>query len=322
MTLNRKGTAALISFMLTAGMFSGCSQVSSTSNKNGGQGIRVETTMYEKVNQTIQGKQVEANKLIKNLYECIVVSQEKKDNIEIKVTVKEAYVKEEKEKKIIAEYDSINGLNVTDPLVSPTITVYSAAVGESFNAILDEKGNVKEIKESEKLEKRIIDKLKINDEKIKDKLVPVIKSEFGEGALKDKLQNIIIKQITDKKFSAGDSWISKEKVDFDTEAAVNTNYKVSKNSDNICYIDMDGKTSTEIKSDILQADNLKYIYYGSYDKNGNLEINKSNGFLSKSNVLSKFNGTMEVKDGPKDLKGKRIPTTIEIQVYINIKDKE
>jgi len=320
MTLRQKGTAVIITLMLTAGMFSGCSQANSTSNANSGQGIKVEATIYEKLNQTILGKQVETNKLIKTLYECSIVNKDKNSNVEVKITIKESYVKEEKDKKVTAEYDSINGLNVTDPLVAPTITVYSAATGESFNAVLDEKGNVKEIKDSAELEQRIMDKLKINDEKIKTKIQSVIKSEFGEGALKDKLQNLIIKQVADKKFSVGDNWTNKGKMDIGTDAIFNLNYKVSKNSDNICYIDISGDTSTDVKSDILEDDDVKFIYSGSCEESGDLEIDKESGILSKSNILSKFSGKMEIKDGPKELKGKKIPTTIEVQVYINVKE--
>lgn len=319
MTLRNKGAAGLITLMLTTGMFSGCSQASSTSNTDNGQGTKVEETIYEKVNQTIKGKQVETNRLLKNLYEITIVNKDKKDSIEVKVTIKESYVKEEQDKKVTAEYDSINGLNVTDPLASPIITVYAAATGESFNAVLDDKGNVEEVNGVIKLQQKMMDKLKINDENVKSKLQPTIKSEFGEKALKDKLQNIIIKQIADKKFSAGDNWTNKEKINIGTETTINTNYKVAKNSDNTCYVNMEGKTSSDIKSDIIENDGIEFSYSGSCGESGSLEIDKQSGVLSKANIVSKFSGNMEIKDGPKDLKGKKIPTDIEIQVYIGVK---
>ena len=185
--------------------------------------------------------------------------------------------------------------------------------------MLDEKGNVKEIKDIKKLEGKMLQKLKISDEKIKSKLHPVIVTEFGEEALKDKLQNMVIKQIANKKFSAGENWTSKEKSNVDLKTTINNNYKVSKTSDKICYVDVEGKTAADAKTDVIEADGIKFLYSGVWEESGKLEIEKENGMLSKSSILSKFSGNMDVKDGAKDLVGKKIPTSVENQAYIQVK---
>ena len=319
MTFIKKGAIAITSTMIMAAMFLGCSEAYSTSSLNKGSGIKVETSVYDKINQTILGKESEINKLIKTEYELSILDKDKDGDLQVKVTIKNAYVKEEEDKKVKTEYHSISGLNITDPLASTTATVYSAAVGESFKVSLDKTGSVKMVEGSNELLQKIMDKLKISDTKIKNQIEAAAKEQFDEEALKGKVGDIIIKQIADKNVSSGDSWITEEPNPDDKSSTIKFTYKVSNTDGDICNVSISGKSDKDIKFEDSLDNGSKLTYTGACEGTGDLVVDRKSGITSKANMLLKFKGNMEFKSGPKELKGKKGTITMERQVYVKIK---
>jgi len=315
----KKGAIAITSTVLMAAMFLGCSEASSTSNLNKGSGIKVETSVYDKINQTILGKESEINTLIKTEYELSILDKDKNGDIQVKVTIKNAYVREEEDKKVISEYHSISGPNIAEPLTSTTATVYSAAVGESFKVSIGKAGTVKTVEGSNELLQKIMDKLKISDAKIKKEIEDAAKEQFDEEGLKEKLEDVIIKQIADKNFSSGDSWIKEEPNPGDKSNTIKFTYKVSNADGDNCNVSISGKSDKDIKFEDSLDNGSTLACAGTCEGTGDLVVDKKSGITSKANKLVKFKGSMEIKGGPKELKGKKGTITIERQVYVKVK---
>lgn len=194
-----------------------------------------------------------------------------------------------------SEYDSDN----PPSYIEPSMRGYGALAGSILEISMDNKGSVIRLTGTDDLIDRMIEDIDLPDSPDRDRMLDGIRSQFGEKALTESIQQIT-SFYPPMPVAVGDEWSSETSIGAGFPMLILNRY---------ILISKDGGLSIiKLESEITAGDDGAGIEIGSvnifYDiagaQNGIIEVDEASGLPVRSDIEMSFKGTVNISGLPDD----------------------
>lgn len=253
-----------------------------------GQSYKMQTVQDFKLSQVENGQQRDTSLIINIRYIYDVEDVDADGNAWIKVTYNSLYSKEEDSTGSKIEYDSSNRPDV----IPRGLLAFDALLGKSFLILVSPKGEIKDIKGADLLQKAIIDKIPPKNEgEISFNTNDMIKEWSGEQALREALEENLFAFYQNEPVGVGDTWqksyvISKNIPPINVQAI----YTFKERKDGITTVDLFAMAQPNLGTEPIPTGEGTIQFKFSGDITGIIELNESTGWIVHSQQTSRLKG--------------------------------
>jgi hypothetical protein len=192
-----------------------------------------------------------------------------------------------------SEYDSDN----PPSYIEPSMKGYVTLIGSVLEVSLNDKGDVVRLSGAEDLIDRMVAEIDLPDSPMKDQMISGIRSQFGEVALRESLQ-----QITSfypaTHVSAGDQWSSEKSLYTGFPMRILSRYTLISRDDGLAEIKVESEIAAGDDSSGIEMGPVNIFYDIAGTQNGIIEVDETSGLPVKSEMEMGFEGTVNVSGLP------------------------
>lgn len=299
MTLNKGLTAFLVVFIAltfsATGLFAD-DRIELKLRLEEGKSYNIMVVTDQQIITGFEGQTQEANQVVGMGYTFDVIDVEPNGDATVKVNFHTIFM-EHKGSDGDFEYDSNN----PPEKVHPAAEILSALIDLSFEIKMSPDGSVSEIKGTEEMVNKIcskLDNLKGAEDSVEAQMIEDLKKNFGEGAMKESMENIVGGWYPDRQVGLEESWSG--------EISITKGMPMTMTYDNTLKFRHDGvaiiKTHTEIDMNPnaepmkMGPMTMQYELKGVMD--GYLWLDEETGWIRSSEMTQEITGIIRMKGAP------------------------
>ncbi len=192
-----------------------------------------------------------------------------------------------------SEYDSES----PSDYIEPSMRGYGAIVGSELGVKMGKKGRIIELRDVDTMLDKMIEDLDLPDSPAKNEMIASMRSQFGEDALRQALE-----QITgfypESPVNTGDKWTSETLVSTGLPMKVVDNYTLQSRKNGVVYIDVSSEITSSPDSAGVQMGPLRIFYDITGAHTGSIEVDESTGLPIRSEIDMTLSGTVRASGIP------------------------
>jgi hypothetical protein len=192
-----------------------------------------------------------------------------------------------------SEYDSES----PPDYIEPSMRGYGAVVGSELGVRMGKKGRIIELRGVDTMLDKMIEDLDLPDSPAKNEMIAAMRSQFGEDALRQALE-----QITgfypESPVNTGDKWTSEKLVSTGFPMKVVDNYTLRSRKNGVADIDISSEITSSPDSAGVQMGPVSIFYDIAGSHSGSIEVDESTGLPIKSEIDMSLSGTVRASGIP------------------------
>jgi hypothetical protein len=256
-------------------------------NLSQGDIIRIRMTSDQKLSQDLgEGQMQEIDQTIGYGYTYTVTEVDPDGNYWVDVTYDWILIEQDAPQATF-KYDSADPPDVTPPEAMS----YHAMVGKGFSLLMSPQGQTLEVTGLEELYAAILDDMEIEDQELRLQMEEMLNTQFGEEALKDQCNNIIIDYPEDA-LKVGDTWQGSMEATSPFPMIVQTTYVLTAIEGDTATLDVSSTISPHPEAEPLDLVFATVIYNMSGEQHGTAEYDLKTGWTRYSEITQSMVGEM------------------------------
>ena len=192
-----------------------------------------------------------------------------------------------------SEYDSES----PPDYIEPSMRGYGAVVGSELGVKMGKKGRIIELRGVDTMLDKMIEDLDLPDSPAKNEMIASMRSQFGEDALRQALE-----QITgfypESPVNIGDKWTSEKLVRTGFPMKIVDNYELRSRKDGVVNIDVSSEITSSPDSAGVQMGPVSIFYDIAGSHSGSIEVDESTGLPIRSEIDMSLSGTVRASGIP------------------------
>lgn len=259
------------------------SQIKLEYNLKEGDSYKHQVIVEQNIVQNFDGVEDKTNS--KLLFEYTADIKKASNNIYKSVITYSRVAVEQNAPKI--NYDSKN----TEQEVQSEAAVFEALVNKNFEISFNKKGEITEVKGTDKLIDSIIASVTVFDESQKKMIRESFEKQYGEEALKSSLLNKML-VYPNKKLKTGSKWSFNQLLEVPYPINLAHTYQLKKHDKKHAYIDVSSVIKS--KKGKMEIGGIEMTMELKGTQSGELIVDLASGLLYQSNMTQKINGTLKL----------------------------
>lgn len=261
-------------------------------NLEAGSGYLCVMEMSRDITQTVGGHDQTLKHEVLMSWRYDVLGSNDDGDIDIKLTYTRIKVKQDFGFQS-SEYDS----DSPPDYIEPSMKGYEAVVGSNLDIRIGRKGDVKDLRGVDSMLDKIIEDLDLPDSPAREEMISAIRSQFGEDALRQALE-----QITgfypESPVRTGDEWSSEKLATTGFPMKVVDNYTLRYRENGVATIDLSSVISSSPDSEGVRMGPASIFYDIAGSQNGSIEVDESTGLPIRSDINMSLSGTVKASGIP------------------------
>lgn len=192
-----------------------------------------------------------------------------------------------------SEYDSDN----PPSYIEPSMRGYGALAGSVLEISMDNKGNVVRLAGVDDLIDRMIEDIDLPDSPDKDRMLDGIRSQFGEKALTESIQQIT-SFYPPMPVAVGDEWSYETSIGAGFPMLILNRYSLISRGGGLSVIELESEITAGDDSAGIEMGPVSIFYDIAGAQNGIIEVDEVSGLPARSDIEMSFKGTVNVSDLP------------------------
>ncbi len=192
-----------------------------------------------------------------------------------------------------SEYDS----DSPPDYVEPAMRGFGAVVGSELGVMISRKGQIIELQGADTMLDKIIADLELPDSPAKNEMVAAMRSQFGEDAIRQALE-----QITgfypESPVEPGDKGTSETLVNTGSPMKVVDTYTLQSRKNGVADIDVSSVITSSPDSEGVRMGPVSIFYDITGSHSGSIEVDESTGLPIRSEIDMRFSGTVRASGIP------------------------
>lgn len=285
--------------------FSGCGQTDKGISINVNKGDKYVSDISVNANTSMKlgEKAIDSEQKMDMSYDINITDVDKNNNITMQYKYKSIKLTTDSN----GQASSYNSKNASDNN-SEAGEIYSGFIGKSFSVKVNKTGKILEVNGVGSILNSVVDKINTSEGQ-KQTIKNTLAQSFGDNAIKSTLQQSM-NYYPNKSVNVGDTWENKYNLNMMFPIAINSKYKLV-SADNDKYT-LNVKSSlvadSKGKASNIMGVQAKVKLNGTM--NGNVNIDKDNGFISNGTLKETVKGNMDM------LPSSEVPTEISLPMTI------
>ena len=186
----------------------------------------------------------------------------------------------------------------------------AALVDQFFTLKMTAAGRVMAIQGVDKMLEKVFESLELPDGEMKDAIVEGIKSEFGQDALQEMMQNMT-GILPKKPVGVGDSWSQKVTLTATFPAIMENTYTLIERKDGVATIKLEGTIKPNKDAPPVRKGPMKMRYDLKGWHKGTIKLDEATGWFVAGEVAQEISGVVFMKGAPGDVEERSLPIVIE-----------
>lgn len=248
--------------------------------------------MNQDVAQTINGHDQTLRQELLMSWRYDVIGTSDNGDVDINLTYTRIKVKQDFGFQS-SEYDS----DSPPDYIEPSMRGYGAVVGSELGVRMGKKGRIIELRGVDTMLDNMIEDLNLPDSPAKNEMIASMRSQFGENALRQALE-----QITgfypESPVNTGDKWTSEKLVSTGLPMKVVDNFTLRSRKDGVAGIDVSSEITSSPDSAGVQMGPVSIFYDIAGSHSGSIEVDESTGLPIKSEIDMSLSGTVRASGIP------------------------
>jgi hypothetical protein len=248
--------------------------------------------MNQDVTQTAGGHEQMFKQELLMSWRYDVIGRNDSGDIDIKLTYTRIKVKQDFGFQS-SEYDS----DSPPEYIEPSMKGYGSVVGSKLDIRIGRKGDIKDLRGVDSMLDKMIEDLDLPDSPAKEEMIAAIRSQFGEDALRQSLE-----QITgfypELPVRPGDQWSSEKLVTTGFPMEVVDDYTLRSRENGVATIDLSSVISSSPDSEGVRMGPVSIFYDIAGSQNGSIEVDESTGLPIRSKIDMNLSGTVKASGVP------------------------
>lgn len=248
--------------------------------------------MNQDVAQTIDGHDQTLKQELLMSWRYDVIGSNENGDIDINLTYTRIKVKQDFGFQS-SEYDS----DSPPDYIEPSMRGYGAVVGSELGVSMGKKGRITELRGVDTMLDNMIEDLDLPDSPAKNQLISSMRSQFGENALRQALE-----QITgfypESPVNTGDKWTLEKLVSTGLPMKVVDNYELRSRKNGVADIDVSSVITSSPDSAGVQMGPVSIFYDIIGSHSGFIEVDESTGLPKRYEIDMSLSGTVRASGIP------------------------
>ncbi len=276
-----------------------------------GQIQKLNTTIEQKVTNTINGTPQSVNQSIGLGYRFETLDVAADDIATVKVTFDTITFKQTSAVDNI-EYDSAN----PPAQIHPRAKGFAALAGQTFIMNVAPSGKISQITGLDAMVDSILKKLDLPQTPAKPVIERSIRREFGEDAVRDNME-IMFALYPDKPVSVGQSWTRKISMSKGIPLTMENTFTLKEVTGDVALLALKGKLASNPDAAPLDLGSHKISYLLAGDLSGTMKVSKETGWILAAEMNEKFSGDMTTDLGAD--RTTKTPISAETKIVMDAK---
>ncbi len=221
-----------------------------------------------------------------------VIGSNDNGDIDIKLTYSRIKIKQDFGFQS-SEYDS----DSPPDYIEPSMRGYGVAVGSELGVRMSRKGHVIEMQGVDSMLDKMIEDLALPDSPAKNQMIAAMRSQFGEDALRQAIEQIM-RFYPESPVNSGDRWTSETLVSSGLPMRVVDNYTLQSRKNGVATIDVSSVITSSPDSEGVQMGPVSIFYDITGAHAGSIEVDESTGLPLRSEIDMTFSGTVKASGIP------------------------
>ncbi|MFC1544719.1 DUF6263 family protein [Gemmatimonadota bacterium] len=287
----------------------GCDSASKTTDlKLGlkeGKTYRTRMVVDQDVKQTMMGQSMDMKQKMTQDLAFEVRDVDEKGNLTVRVTFERIAADIEAGPRKMT-YDSAQPADDTNPLAKS----YGVMAGQGYTLVVSDRGQLVAISGMDSLINRMIDKMEIDDESMKERMKAQFESAYGEQSARD-MCGQMFGMIPPGPVEVGDQWSCSSSGKMMFPITWDQTWVLKEIRGDVMVLDGQSATSIHSGDEPTEMGPVKMLMDMDGTQSGTLELDRDTGLVIGGTMHSSMKGEQRFVDGPPQIKGQTVPVEME-----------
>lgn len=316
----KKCAVTVLVFVLTVGIWTANSDAAEKIDLKlrlkQGQKYGMQTTVDQKVSQTIQEQEQKIRQMIAMGMGFEVLAVDANGVASVKTSYQTIHVKISGPMGVI-EYDSTKPdapVDANNPAAQMMAQMYRAMVGQSLVMKVNPRGKVVEVKGFKKMIQRMIEKIS-GDDDAKRTTKEFMKNFLSEDKIKMMGSNMMM-AFPPRPVGIGDSWVDKESMSIGFPIEIANTYTLKERKNGMAIVDVSSKMDFGEKDAPVEMGPVKMNMKMTGRVRGTSQIDEASGWMIRSKMKMQLSGQMKIAPNEQMPEGMTVPISIDSVITV------
>lgn len=195
----------------------------------------------------------------------------------------------------------------------PFTNMLIALTKETFTVLMDDKGNIKDFKDMDKLWTAASERVSYLPGDLKEPLMVQLQATYGEESLHDNLEYLTA-VLPDKQVKESDAWTVHKQLNSDINVEIDTKYRLTELTDTYALITGTGTVTSDSKKIKKEGETeIRYDLGGTM--NSEIKIDRMTGWVLEAQIKQSINGEgyLRMRAGTEEIP---VPVILVNEMYV------